>query len=414
MENKIIHFKINLLETTEPWEPIIHHIYTFDTDSVEIIFECEDIIEGFPIDTQADMYIYTNNKSFFKETPTIDNNKISFILPSEITRHWGTNKVQVVVSFDNKTYATPIRLFSINQGLETEVTNEVFIPEWNSFLNLTNSFYQATQAAESTRVLNEGVRVDKETIRQAKEEQRITNETARNDAEALRVLAEISRNDKEVIRNGAEAVRVSNETARVSAETTRATDETTRNNAEVLRISAETTRSNAETARITNETTRGSAETTRVNNETNRVEAETTRISNEEARQDYYDNFIVFELYSSTKDYKIGNKVTYQGSSYYALEDSKGEIPSSSEDWLLIAQKGQTGNIENLEAWHIAEALDYTPADAANMHNANVKNILNKFSEVSGKLYYDGNSISGISMGSIEPTDGSWWFEEIL
>jgi len=60
--------------------------------------------------------------------------------------------------------------------------------------------------------------------------------------------------------------------------------------------------------------------------------------ANEEARK-------VFEVFDISKSYKVGNKVSYLGSSYYCIADSSGILPTDTSKWLLIAKKGDKGDI---------------------------------------------------------------------
>lgn len=87
------------------------------------------------------------------------------------------------------------------------------------------------------------------------------------------------------------------------------------------------------------------AESVRVADETNRANAETTRISNETDRQEFFNAYKVCEVYNNTKQYVVGNKVTYAGSTYQCLVDTIAYAPPSLGDatWLLIAEKGADG-----------------------------------------------------------------------
>lgn len=57
------------------------------------------------------------------------------------------------------------------------------------------------------------------------------------------------------------------------------------------------------------------------------------------------ENRKVFEDYDPLKQYYVGNKVSYQGSSYYTIvEPPVGTLPTDANYFLLIAEKGDTGN----------------------------------------------------------------------
>ena len=229
--------------------------------------------------------------------------------------------------------------------------------------------------AEATRKSNEEIRVGNEQTRENSEAVRSTNETARsnaekarNEAETARNSAESSRATAETNRDKAEATRAQNEEKRVNAESSRATAEgtratneqarieaeRTRNEAENNRITAETSRIEHENARETNESTRAQAEISRANAETNRNNAETARskaevardsaeslrAQNEIQRQSNETAREVWEDYNQNKTYYKGNKVSLNGNSYVCVVESTTNHPGQSNDWLLIAQKG--------------------------------------------------------------------------
>lgn len=57
--------------------------------------------------------------------------------------------------------------------------------------------------------------------------------------------------------------------------------------------------------------------------------------------------------------------------------------------------KGDTGDIESLNSQHITDALGYTPANATNEHTHTNKPVIDKFTEVDNKPYYNGEEIGG-------------------
>ena len=61
----------------------------------------------------------------------------------------------------------------------------------------------------------------------------------------------------------------------------------------------------------------------------------------------------------------------------------------------LKGEKGDTGDIESLNSQHITDALGYTPANATNEHTHTNKSTIDKFSEVEGKPFYNGEEIGG-------------------
>lgn len=91
----------------------------------------------------------------------------------------------------------------------------------------------------------------------------------------------------------------------------------------------EESRKQAEAARV-------AAEQVRQSNEAARQNAEAQRVSAENARN-------VWEDYSSSKAYAVGNKVASAGSSYLCIKPCTGIAPPNAEYWRLIAAKGDTG-----------------------------------------------------------------------
>ena len=91
----------------------------------------------------------------------------------------------------------------------------------------------------------------------------------------------------------------------------------------------EESRKQAEAARV-------AAEQVRQSNEAARQNAEAQRVSAENARN-------VWEDYSSSKAYAVGNKVASAGSSYLCIKPCTGIAPPNAEYWRLIAAKGAQG-----------------------------------------------------------------------
>lgn len=195
---------------------------------------------------------------------------------------------------------------------------------------------QQRESSESTRQTAEQSRAGAETARANAEKARADAETARVSAEQARATAESKRAAAETVRQNAETGRTDAETKRVSAETARAT-------AEGKRADAETARATAETKRVSAETARANAESTRQTNETARVSAEKSRAAAETARQTAEKARNVWEEYSAGKAYVLGNKVSFNGSSYLCTAETTGHAPTDTAYWLLIAKKGEDG-----------------------------------------------------------------------
>jgi hypothetical protein len=65
------------------------------------------------------------------------------------------------------------------------------------------------------------------------------------------------------------------------------------------------------------------------------TEEEADRVEAEEARA-------VWEAYDNANQYEVGNKVSYEGSSYICVLDSLGNLPTDETYWLMIARRGYT------------------------------------------------------------------------
>ena len=278
--------------------------------------------------------------------------------------------------------------------------------------------------AEATRKSNEEVRIGNEQTRKNSEAIRSTNETARGNAETARNEAEIARKDAESSRATAETNRdkaeitraqneenrVSAESSRVTAERTRATNEQTRidaekarNDAESKRITAENSRIEYENTRKTNENARANAEILRANAETARSKAETARDSaesfraqNEIQRQSNETAREVWEGYNQDKTYYKGNKVSLNGNSYVCVVESTTNHPGQSNDWLLIAQKGDGLVIKD----------KYTTIEELRAANPN-HTYTYQVEQPNGELYiYSDVASDWISIGAIQGPKG--------
>ena len=91
---------------------------------------------------------------------------------------------------------------------------------------------------------------------------------------------------------------------------------------------------------VNNEPKRQEAETARSNAETARNDAESVRVQNETQRQSNETAREVWEGYNQDKTYYHGNKVSLNGNSYVCVVESTTNHPGQSNDWLLIAQRG--------------------------------------------------------------------------
>lgn len=245
-----------------------------------------------------------------------------------------------------------------------------------------NEAETARSNAESSRVIAESNRNEAETTRAQNEEKRVNAESSRATAEGTRATNEQTRIDTEKARNDAESERATAETSRIEHENTRETNEGARARAEISRANAETNRNNAETARNEAETARDSAESLRVQNENQRQ-------SNETARE-------VWEDYNQDKTYYKGNKVSLNGNSYVCVVESTTNHPGQSNDWLLIAQKGDGVVIKD----------KYTTIDELRAANPN-HTYTYQVEQPNGELYiYSDISGDWVSIGAIQGPKG--------
>lgn len=136
--------------------------------------------------------------------------------------------------------------------------------------------------------------------------------------------------------DGAEESRQEAEAARKNAETERSANEMARERAEEERKVAEEARGKAESLRAKKEAAREDAEAERAAAEAARVKAEAARETAEKARAHW-------EEYQAEKNYPVGSKVAYGGSSYLCLAPCVGVAPPNDEYWLLIAARGTDG-----------------------------------------------------------------------
>lgn len=156
-----------------------------------------------------------------------------------------------------------------------------------------------------------------------------------------------------------------------SAEATRLASEATRVSNEQSRVTAEGSRVTAEGNRVTAEQGRATAEGNRVTAESGRVSAESARVTAENARN-------VFQAYNGATAYVVGNKVSYNGSSYVCILNSTGNLPTNGTYWQIVAQKGTDGEVTNAslattlgnyalkaqEAWITPSLLNGATSDA--------------------------------------------------
>lgn len=139
-----------------------------------------------------------------------------------------------------------------------------------------------------------------------------------------------------------------------------------------------------------NESDRIKAEKERQNAEQNRQNNENIRQSNEAARE-------VWEDYDQAKTYYKGNKVSFNGNSYVCVVKSTINHPGQSNDWLLIAQKGDGLAIKD----------KYTTIEELRTTNPN-HSYTYQVEQPNGELYiYSDIAKDWVSIGSIQGSQGA-------
>ena len=255
--------------------------------------------------------------------------------------------------------------------------------ERNASEDIRNASEQARVASEEYRQANEIERQQTLDTMNESESERQVNETTRNEQESLRLANEQFRITEEDNRNLAEQERKSNEDERLLSETDRQEKETERNESEEARnlaenerntfeserqlkenerIEQENNRIEAELIRIDNEQIRVTYEDTRQENERLRNEAEESRQQQETARNQLFDerisnfdelvplidNLEFVGQYDINANYLKNNIVSFNGSSFIALEDNVGQllpdtITKENDYWALVALRGVDG-----------------------------------------------------------------------
>lgn len=204
---------------------------------------------------------------------------------------------------------------------------------------------------------------------------------------------------------------ISNEDQREANETTRQTNEQERVNNEATRVQQETVRQTNENERKSNEDQRQANELVRQQQETKRQQDTATAISNAETAttnaQTVASNTKGVGAYSNTKRYSKNNFVTYNGSSYMALEDNLiGILPTDSTKWQLVAQRGVDGNGSVVSVNKISPDLngnvELNPEELGAEATAN-KNKPNGYAGLDSSGYLN----SSLIPNNIETTTGS-------
>lgn len=122
----------------------------------------------------------------------------------------------------------------------------------------------------------------------------------------------------------------------------------------------------------------------RVQAENSRVIAESSRVTAENARK-------VWEAYDNGKAYVIGNKVYYNGSSYYCIKASTGNLPTNTTFWQQIASSQTTANnvsVSDAAGHFTATNVEDALAETANIVSTNTA-YLDKLETYMGSFIQD-------------------------
>lgn len=123
--------------------------------------------------------------------------------------------------------------------------------------------------------------------------------------------------------------------------------------------------------------------------------------------------------YNSQTNYEKLNVVTYQGSSYCALQNTKGNTPTNTDYWQLYAEKGETGP-EGPQGPKPVKGVDYyTSDDKEEIETDLADDIANAVSESVGSLTSAtplvASSVSGMTDTTriyVNTADGHWyWYD---
>ena len=132
------------------------------------------------------------------------------------------------------------------------------------------------------------------------------------------------------------------------------------------------------------------------NNESERIKAEKERQNNENIRQSNEAAREVWEGYNQDKTYYKGNKISFNGNSYVCVVESTTNQPGQSNDWLLIAQKGNGLVIKD----------KYTTIEELRIANPNHTYIY-QVEQPNGEFYiYSDIASDWISIGTIQGPKG--------
>lgn len=138
-----------------------------------------------------------------------------------------------------------------------------------------------------------------------------------------------------------ESTRVSNENTRIENENTREANESSRQSSFSDMENYISGVENAESIRNSNELDRISNEDMRISNEELRNQRDSVYADNEIARNEAEKARSLFEPYNSSKSYVVGNKVSYNGSSYVCIKNATNKLPTDTVYWLLMSKAGE-------------------------------------------------------------------------
>ena len=305
--------------------------YTTDTEAF-LIFRLTD--EDFNPATATLTLVNTSDKSVISETVPVIDKEIEWEMTEEAIVHSGNWQAQLVYTQEKagkaEHYTSQVVQFDVQSHLMTgRQPALVAIEDWNTFMATAQDLLDSFSEDADGKMFD---------IDELEQQYR----------------------DSEQARVEAENVRETNESARQAKESQRASSESTR---------------------IDNEQQRESNESLRESSENDRANAEQNRVTAENERSDLYDlvqqKLADGEFVGEKGDTGDGLEYVWNGTQLGVRKEGETEYVYVD----LKGDKGDTGEIENLDSSHIVDALGYMPISEADVPDPTWENLQNKPTE---------------------------------
>lgn len=138
----------------------------------------------------------------------------------------------------------------------------------------------------------------------------------------------------------------------------------------------------------------------RINNENERIAFELERQTNESLREEKINNLISLGEYSNTTTYQPRNVVMYNGSGYMCIQESTGNLPTDTNYWQKIVDKGEKGE-RGIKGDKGSDGINLI---FKGVYDNTATYSANDLVRYNGSLFMCLQSITGVS-----PEDGSYW-----